>query len=198
MNCWYCPKLPDTKNNSSNVLVPPPLPYMAASKMKEPLRSLFNTGVDQNNVVLPVGSNDSHYTLINGPGVLSPSPLQVVVLSNWKANDTTSMWLGMPPHPFALPGDYTIETTFDLTGYDTNNVIIYISCLVDNLVNDILINGVSTGLKFSSYISSVESEIKSGFVPGLNKLTFLVNNGIAGAFNPSGLRVNLDGWASRL
>jgi len=193
------PKCLNENNSQKKNTVNDQLPYIIQSipKKLEIIPSLFNTGVDNNKKPLPTGSIDPHYILITGPGLTKATTLSVVDLTNWKSNDEFSQWLGIPPHPNALPGDYQILTTFNLQGFDIKTVSLKITCLVDNSIQDILINNNSTGLQFSSYNTwSTEVVISKGFIQGLNTLKFLVNNGIAGRFNPSGLRVVIKGIGS--
>ena len=58
---------------------------------------------------------------------------------------------------------------------------------------DILINGISTGQTNVGLGTLVPFLINGGFLPGINTLDFVVNNGSSG---PTGLRVEgLDGFA---
>jgi hypothetical protein len=74
------------------------------------------------------------------------------------------------------------DITFDLTGFDLSTASIYGRWSVDNVGNDILLNGVSTGnlnnngfTAWTDFTISVdEGDI---FLPGLNTLRFATFNG---------------------
>ena len=89
-------------------------------------------------------------------------------------------------------GDYTYQTTFNLTGIDISKVSLVGSWAVDNTGIDILINGVSTGITSPGFGSYVSFTITNGLVAGVNTLDFKMNNAPATP-NPTGLRVNLKG-----
>ena len=68
---------------------------------------------------------------------------------------------------------------------------------VDDQLVDILLNGQSTGqpLGGGGFTSWQAFAITSGIQPGVNTLTFVTWNGSVGD-NPTGLRVEMCGWAT--
>lgn len=97
-------------------------------------------------------------------------------------------------------GNYYYSTTFDLTGYDPSTAVLYGSWAADDTGADIILNGVSqhgivssltygpqnysqlTTFNFYQHdsqgnlLETVNAPIQSGFVSGLNTLTFRVDN----------------------
>ena len=95
--------------------------------------------------------------------------------------------------------NYRYETTFDLTGFNPATTRLAGRWATDNQGMDILINGMSTGQSNpSQFVSWTPFQITSGFVAGINRLTFVVNNGGPGASpgsDPTGLRAEVWGAA---
>jgi hypothetical protein len=68
---------------------------------------------------------------------------------------------------------------------------------VDDQLVDILLNGQSSGqpVAAGAFTSWQAFAITSGILPGANTLTFVTRNGTGGD-NPTGLRVQMCGWAT--
>jgi hypothetical protein len=96
--------------------------------------------------------------------------------------------------------NYRYETTFDLTGLNPATARLAGRWSTDNRGVDILINGVSTGQANTAQFNVwTPFQITSGFVAGVNRLTFVVNNGSPGSpagVDPTGLRAEIWGTAS--
>ena len=174
------------------------------------IASLYNTGVDDNNNLLPLGSVDAHYTLISsadtnypGPGVFVPTDFPGP--SEWITNGPNSEWispsLATGDNPYNAPGVYVYRTTFDLSQYDISTVSITGRWASDDDGDDIFINGVSTGnAHLNGSVTAAQSwsnfTITNGFLPATNTLDFVVSNWPAGGpggtgGSPTGLRVEL-------
>ena len=180
-----------------------------------PYLQVFGTGMSQNKptiVLLPDGSNDPHYTLVATPQG-STSANVYVVNSNlnpfpyWFTGGNAK-WIS-PEIPVTgqglsgiAPGNYKYETTFDLTGYDLTKVTMSGFWGADD-TGTMKLNGsvVSTALLNSAQCPGGLStpngfqcptpfSITSGFVPGINTLTFEVTNYLT-VNNPSGLYVDI-------
>ncbi len=160
--------------------------------------NVFNSGVDANGNVLPVGAFDPHYTITSTPG--GPFGSAVVQLNHpaWLANNAAgtpgSSWISTTATGTdnIAPGEYVYETTFDLTNLSGANAQLLIAVAADNSVN-ILLNGEETGFTHSGFAAfSAPFLITSGFIEGINTLQFVLTN--AGtAPNPGGLRVQILG-----
>lgn len=159
------------------------------------INTLFNTGVDENGVVLPHGSTgDSHYSLTTVPGgatgtrVITSDGGFPVVSGIYLADNTISRWIG-PNNDDDLngpAGNYLYTTAFDLTGFNASTATIEGRWATDNEGVDIFVNGVSLGLENTSQFGSFTNfSINSGFVQGLNTLAFMINN----SEGPTGLRI---------
>jgi len=166
---------------------------------------LYNTGVDNNNVVLAPGSVDSHYTVGAGANTFSTNDAEDYP-GYWLAPDLSSSWItplkgagntasaSAPPASGVPPVIYTYQTTFDLTGIDYSLLSINGKVTADNGITDILINGISTGFAYGgpndpTYNAFIPFTITRGFHSGINTLTFDVVNG----GGPTGLRTDFSG-----
>ncbi|HUF61088.1 MAG TPA: LamG-like jellyroll fold domain-containing protein [Verrucomicrobiales bacterium] len=168
-----------------------------------PIPGLYNTGVDDDgNILVGGGVVDPHYELVESSDEAYPGPEVVTLNEGWPVQ--AGVWLlDGPDSRWIAPrreqnvgnneGDYYYRTTFDLTGFDPSMARITGRWSSDNGGVDILINGVSTGLRNDLQFGSwTEFEIAAGFVEGENSLEFVVNNAPPG-INPTGLRVELRG-----
>jgi len=174
-----------------------------------PLPGFFGTGVDANGALLAAGATDPHYILSVSADAGFPGPNAIVVNETWPiapagpwvANGPNSKWIAPQPNQNQVAdpvggvnavGDYTYQTTFNLTGYDVSKVSVVGTLAVDNSVTDILVNGVSSGITSPGFDAYTPFTITSGLVAGNNTLDFQMSN--AGtAPGPTGLRVNLKG-----
>ena len=96
-------------------------------------------------------------------------------------------------NPLTAPvGIYSYTLSFDLTGLDYLTAVIAGTWASDNN-STILLNGVSTGYtKGTGGYGTLESfNLTSGFISGLNTLTFNVTNDTGATGNPTGLQVNI-------
>jgi hypothetical protein len=178
--------------------------------------TLYNTGVDDSNVLLLNGTIDPHYSLITSPDSTYTGPNtyaswdQYPILGGpwWVLNGPDSKWI-TPAYSSATvfsAGYYIYRTTFDLTGSNPETARIKGDWSVDNIGVDILINGISTGNSINAsdgtdWAFSVWHSfyINSGFESGINTLDFVLFNG--GGDDPfqtygtsfSGLRVEMTG-----
>jgi hypothetical protein len=164
-----------------------------ASSEPETIPTLFSSGLDEAGIPLTPGLFDSHYHF-------SGSGDQTIAMQNhpaWLANDALSQWIGFSGQGTdnQAPGQFNIATTFDLAGFDPETAVITLYLSVDNRVNDILINGVSTGITCGDFTNWYGPYvISSGFVEGVNTLEFVFINEGADS-NPAGLRVKMAGTA---
>lgn len=184
------------------------------------ITSLYNTGVSDSGSVLPDASVDPHYMLTSVPigsglganAYIADSNVFPLDGGNWMADSSTSKWIAPTANQSTFvdaghTGFYTYQTTFDLTGFDPNTAVITGQWSTDNAGEDILINGISTGVTHKdgsvpSYAFFSSFTINSGFKPGVNTLDFVVDNAplnpsspSPNLYNPTGLRVELSGTA---
>ncbi len=177
---------------------------------------LFNTGVDSGGSLLTNPAVDPHYSITSTTATAytpddayAYDSLQDVINvygDVWVHNTATSEWIG-PSSDLSEPFDpdwagfYNYDLTFDLTGLDPSTAAISGVWSSDN-GSQIWLNGVYAGIsKGNSGYSSLDPfSLTSGFQPGINTLTFVVNNANESlAYNPSGLHVNnLQGTANAI
>ena len=140
--------------------------------------TLFGTGLDDSGNPLAPGSIDTHYIVIE-------SASNAVVLNNLRdtylPNDENSQWIWQQVDGQPTNVTRTFRTTFDLTGFDSNTVVVNGRWGTDNEGVDILINGVSTGISLPG--SSLDNfgqlhsfQIVDNFVLGINTLDFIVRD----------------------
>jgi len=180
----------------------------AMSLIAAPIPGLFNTGVGTGGALLPGGSVDPHYRLIQSADASTPGPNSIVINEGWPiapasggpwlANGPNSKWIS----PLAsqatgnAAGDYRYRIVFDLTGLEPSTAVLTGQWTSDNAGVGIFLNGTPTGITYDGNFGAFSATftINSAFVEGTNTLDFVVNN--AGTtVNPTGLRVEVSGTA---
>lgn len=161
---------------------------------------LYNTGVDDFGVPLAPGAVDPHYTLSVSadPGYPFPGPAFVVdpLPGDWLPNTASSQWINPSGEPIShFTGVYEYELEFDLTGLDPSTASISGTWALDDGLSGsiILINGApvaGTGHAYPGWLVLESFSITSGFVPGINTLTFSTTNEPSVGLNPTGLHVH--------
>lgn len=171
-------------------------------RKKVPIPTLYNTGVDNNNIPLPDGETDIHYLLSTSADNNFSGPGTKVVFSDgfpigtWIINDNSSKWIAprADAGEFNAAGIYVYSLTFSLHEFKHETAEIRGYWTTDNNGVDIIINGKGTGYQ-TDYTSFARGffpfEIKEGFTEGFNTISFMVFNGEA----PTGLRVVIYGEA---
>ena len=112
----------------------------------------------------------------------------------WIANSTASRWITPTPNPNASldpgsNGSYNYSLTFDLTGFLPKTGSFNGRFAVDNTVASIKLNGVTLAATGGSFNRWTNFGATSGFVAGVNTLTFNTVNLAQNRGNPAGLRV---------
>ena len=168
---------------------------------------LFSSGVDDLGRPLPENAGDPHY-IMPVPGGLTTIPFVATAaggypIGPWLPDNSASAWIAPSDTTLALPSvNISYETTFNLRGLNPAGADIHGWVAVDDDLVDILLNGQSTGhttpiagIGGESYTRWRAFAITSGILPGANTLTFVTRNG-PGGDNPTGLRVQMCGWAT--
>jgi hypothetical protein len=153
----------------------------------QPLRpiQIRNTGIG-----LREGDKDPHWMVTTGDDQAGPYPQSAVVgvpHGSYGINEPDrSQWIsvdrgttkGVPPR-----SRYTFETTFDLTGFDLSSVWVSGLVLADDGVDEVWLNGKQLNISPWKdwgygvvYATFHPIEIRGGFVPGVNRLAFVVKN----------------------
>ena len=174
----------------------------------------FGTGVAADGTLLAAPAIDPHYILtvsadpnFPGPNAILVSNVWPIASGVWVLNGPNSAWIAPQADQSgaAYPdgtyggnssGDYTYETSFNLTGQDLSKVFISGGWATDNTGTDILVNGASSGNANTVQFTALTPFIltaTNGLVAGPNTLDFLVNNapGTPDVPGPTGLRVDL-------
>ncbi len=152
---------------------------------------LFNTGVDNTGSSLLDGAVDPHYALVQSADPTYDGPeafATTTIPTDWLANSSTSRWITPGSDTtYAADGEYRYQVTFDIGDWNPNGVSILGRFAADD-ISSILLNGNSTGISTGStpWASFRDFLLTGPFQPGLNTLTFVVNNSGGG---PTGLRV---------
>jgi len=116
----------------------------------------------------------------------------------------TARWIGSNVNGgtsvAAPPGDYTFQTTFNLTNFLPGTATINGSWAVDNLaqmfLNGVAVANITDPASFGS-LAAFNIPVGSNFIAGLNTLTVVVTN-TAAIDNPMGLLVVLSGDATQV
>ena len=163
----------------------------------QPELGVFNTGVHSTGAALGDGQPDPHYVLISSADPTYPGPI-VYAPTNapfpaWFANDENSRWI--TPRADAsevAPGSYRYRLIFTI---DYSNEVATAAITANVGTDDggsVFLNQSDVGFVSGGFGGLTPLIIPEGtgfFVPGVNTLDFVVNNGGAAA-NPSGLRVD--------
>jgi hypothetical protein len=173
----------------------------AAPAGSVPIPGLYNTGVGDNQLPLDDLETEQHYKLASAPDDTIEEIVTVLdddfPIPPWADNTSSSRWIGPvvggDTDANGPPGDYEFTLDFDMTGLDTSSAVIMGLWSVDNTGADILLNGVATGNTQSGSFPvlspfEISTALGDTFLPGVNTLTFLVNNA-GDANNPIGFRV---------
>ena len=170
----------------------------------------FGTGVAADGTLLAAPATDPHYILAVSADPNFPGPSAMLVSNGWPIaagvwvlNGPNSAWIApqsdqsgvtYPDSTYGgnYSGDYTYQTSFNLTNQDLSRVFISGAWGVDNTGNDILVNGVSSGNTNGSFAALAPFILTAanGLVAGPNTLDFVMNNAPVTP-NPTALRVDL-------
>jgi hypothetical protein len=138
---------------------------------------LFDTGVDGNKTPLPYGTIDPHYFIVSPPIPLDtppgPFPRTTTAANHpWPPVDPSTRWIG---EANGYVASYYYQTSFDLTGCQESDTIVDFKANVDNVLMDVIMNTTRLGI-FINVNSTTTYRIQTGFISGINKLTFWVYN----------------------
>lgn len=168
------------------------------------ITTLFNTGTDASNTsVAGIGAADQHWALAGGTAYVSGQNGVFPVATNWLAEDAVSRWI--TPAPLAgatldptVDGTYTYSLAFSLDGLSPKFASLSGRYGADNEVLGITLNGVALATNGGGGFTSWTAFDSTGatFLAGLNTLTFTVSNFGQVSGNPSGLRVEVGGFAT--
>ena len=176
-------------------------PWLQAASISK----LFNTGVDDNGILLDSSQVDPHYTITASADPNVPGPDAFTLLPGfpvgpWIAEGPDSRWIAPQADQSGgnQPGTYTYRTTFDLTGLDPASARITGQLATDNGMAAARLNGTDlAGITSAGFNSFTSFSIPAGspFIAGTNTLEFDVSNA-GDSVNPTGLRVEMSGTAT--
>ena len=159
---------------------------------------LFSSGRTASNAAVTTGTVQEQNWFLNG----AARPWNSSTNNGaWLANNSVSRWMtpasnGNQSFNPTADGFYNYSISFNLGKFVPGTASFNGRFAADNTVISILLNGTQItqgGLgTFNSWSSFSAS---SGFVGGLNTLTFRVRNFAGGGVNPTGLRVEIRGSA---
>ena len=162
---------------------------VAAAELRkfDPLRpvKMWNTGIS-----LKIGEEDPHWKVTAGEPQGGPYPQPAIVSAphgSYGVNQPDrSQWISVERGTIdgaPARSHYTFETSFDLTGFDLGSVLISGLVLADDGVDEVWLNDHQLDIKpwkdwgyGVKYVNFHPIEIRSGFVPGVNRLAFVVKN----------------------
>lgn len=158
-----------------------------------PITTLFGTGLDASGNTLAGGATDSDWIVVETG---QAARVRTNLPGTYFANNSLSQWIWQQANGQPINVVRTFRTTFDLTGFDHTTAVINGLWGVDNVGEDILINGVSLGITLPGVVISNFSQlhaftINTGFIAGVNTLDFRVRD----AGSQSAFRAQLSGEA---
>ncbi len=158
-------------------------------------RGLYDTGVNDGGVVMPIGSVDPHYVVYGAAEVAYVCPIVYHPDGSqaWVTPPAGSAWIGPDPtgstYPIDPPGDYFyfIKFSVNLTGFPDPSSVSVLGSWAADIGSHILLNGQETGYSKGSFgFTQLDPFALTGLRAGLNDIEFLVNN----EYGPSGLLVS--------
>lgn len=183
----------------------------------------YNSGSSITGGLSSASTADPHWTVCSttpsGTAPTAPcatTPVAAIVVDNTKqpgvwATDPASQWIGLKANESTGAGGsdpagyFEYQTQFDLTGLDPTSASLAGKFSVDNCVVQVFINGTATGIANSGACNTsanltgfLSFNIGSGFISGINTLTFVMRNWTGSSGNPSGLNILVSGNANPL
>ncbi len=161
---------------------------------------IYSTGVENSGALAADSSIDLHWIIGSSADPVNVGPDAIVInqaaspVGPWLSAGPKSKWIAprADQNVGNAQGNYTYQTSFDLTGVDMCTFRLTGQFAVDNTLVDIVVNGVSQGVSGGAFSSFLPFTIMNGFVAGPNTVGFIMNNAPATP-NPTALRVDLDG-----
>ena len=142
---------------------------MSAAGTSVAIAGLFPTGVDGTDAALSGGAADPHYSADTGSAVVLSSGN---LYGAW-TEPGTGQWVNYTDN-MATSGTHTFSTSFDLTGLNPATAELTIIYTTDN-ASTMFLNGTAVAALDSNAFASLHTvDITTGFVSGLNTLSFSV------------------------
>lgn len=185
-----------TSRNSQVVLLVAACFFLFAAAVKADPIVLFSTGVGADGIPMAGGSIDPHYILVSSPLGAANIYVSSVTPPPWVGAMSGAQWISPQVNSnVSVPaGLSTYRTTFDLTGFDVQTVLLGATVAADNAVR-IVMNGIDTGIFFPDFTKTQFFDLsKKGLLAGVNTIDFVVINA---ADSPSGLLVRLQGFGTQ-
>jgi hypothetical protein len=169
---------------------------LAPTAQADVISGLYSTGVNNAGVTTTTDAADIHWTL-NGGNAYTGAVSGTWPIGVWAPNTTTSQWItpstnAADSYNMASNGIYTYSLSFNILSTQNPLTASFAGQFaVDDRVTQIMLNGTTLFSGSEGSDSSwTDFSASSGFLSGLNTLTFTVENiGLSGS-NPTGLDVN--------
>ena len=179
--------------------------------------TVFGTGLDSSGNFLPGGSADGHWTLTMGGSIAYVAqgasvaesaangvPVGWPLIPGWWTASSSAQWIAPAADVVSIigSGEYDYQTTFIIPPGSSNEL--KGNWTADNMTLGIYLNGnlvpntTTSDIHGFQYLTSFD--ITNGFVPGLNTLSFHVqNSSLDNVFpntNPTSLLVEISGTST--
>ena len=143
--------------------------------------TVHNTGVNGSNVVQPIGSPTSFWTLLSEPAgaseTLGSTPFRYFN-GAYYADNSVSGWVSPTASGNAgVAGNYVYQLMVDLTGFDPASAVITGTFGTDNNGSIALNGNPASATTCFACFSAPTSFSLTGFTAGLNSIRLTVNNG---------------------
>jgi MYXO-CTERM domain-containing protein len=132
---------------------------------------LFNTGQNADGSLAAGNAADPNYTSASGTVYVLPNPNGA-----WVAPGPDAQYVAPDTSNGGAYGGgvYTLDydTSFDLTGYDPDSVVITGQWATDNYGNDIIVNGITSGDTSPDFTALTAFTLSGNFIAGINTIDF--------------------------
>ncbi len=163
----------------------------AAPATSATIADLYNTGVDNAGVALTGNVADLHYSFAGGTAYTGGTNGNFPI-GPWISDTSTTRWITPTTNAADGVNSGVYSTTFDLTGYSLLGASISGVFAADDAAT-VFLNGVQiSGTNVGGFTFTTPFSANSGFVAGINTLSFAVLNSGGG---PSGVNVSVSGVA---
>jgi autotransporter-associated beta strand protein len=167
-----------------------------------PVSGLFNTGVTATGALLPGGSIDPNWQLIQSADPTYTGPNAIVdstIPATYISDGPNSQWIAPGDNVGVAGGNYEYQTTFVLDSQNLTNMQLILNWAADNVCVDALLNGVDLGItNDNGYTAFAPTVITNNFLAGSNVLVCVISNAPGSGPNLSAFRAELSALSAPL
>jgi hypothetical protein len=153
---------------------------ISQTRFPVPIHTTGDTGNNAN--VLKPSLIDPNWQVISVPNKPNwkPRPAELIanVPAGYSINKSPGRWIGVDSKLDDQPvGDFDFQTTVDLAGLDPETVTATVLMAADDYIEDIRVNGISTGLSTPTGLAATSRTLPNGvWRSGANQVDVIVKN----------------------